>query len=172
MLLFKDASANKGGVTSSSLEVMAALVLHDDEFTAHMSCGSGTGGSGGEAGGGGGAAAITHDRPAFYRRYVEEVQATVEHNAALEFEVLWKEHTRTGTKITTLSDQLSIKITELSTRIENSEALWSNANLRAIVLRSAIPMTLSALLGGPDAVLKRLPASYQKALFGSRMASR
>ncbi|KAJ2418558.1 NAD-dependent glutamate dehydrogenase, partial [Coemansia sp. RSA 2524] len=30
--LFKDASANKGGVTSSSLEVLAALSLTDDEF--------------------------------------------------------------------------------------------------------------------------------------------
>lgn len=36
VVLFKDASANKGGVTSSSLEVLAALVLTDDEFRAHM----------------------------------------------------------------------------------------------------------------------------------------
>jgi hypothetical protein len=34
--MFKDASANKGGVTSSSLEVLAALVLTDDEFRSHM----------------------------------------------------------------------------------------------------------------------------------------
>ena len=32
IFLFKDASANKGGVTSSSLEVMAAIVLDDVEF--------------------------------------------------------------------------------------------------------------------------------------------
>lgn len=29
IILFKDASANKGGVTSSSLEVMAAMALND-----------------------------------------------------------------------------------------------------------------------------------------------
>lgn len=29
VILFKDASANKGGVTSSSLEVMAAMALND-----------------------------------------------------------------------------------------------------------------------------------------------
>ena len=32
VILFMDASANKGGVTSSSLEVMAAIVLDDVEF--------------------------------------------------------------------------------------------------------------------------------------------
>ena len=36
VVVFKDASANKGGVTSSSLEVLAALVLTDDEFQSHM----------------------------------------------------------------------------------------------------------------------------------------
>ncbi len=36
VVMFKDASANKGGVTSSSLEVLAALVLTDEEFRAHM----------------------------------------------------------------------------------------------------------------------------------------
>lgn len=32
MMLFKDASTNKGGVTSSSLEVLAALAVPDSEF--------------------------------------------------------------------------------------------------------------------------------------------
>ena len=36
MLLFKDASTNKGGVTSSSLEVMATLCLNDQEFEKFM----------------------------------------------------------------------------------------------------------------------------------------
>jgi glutamate dehydrogenase len=36
VVVFKDASANKGGVTSSSLEVLAALTLTDDEFRTHM----------------------------------------------------------------------------------------------------------------------------------------
>jgi glutamate dehydrogenase len=33
VIIFKDASANKGGVTSSSLEVLAALALNDVEFS-------------------------------------------------------------------------------------------------------------------------------------------
>ena len=36
VLIFKDASANKGGVTSSSLEVLAALAFTDEEFHEHM----------------------------------------------------------------------------------------------------------------------------------------
>jgi len=35
-VLFKDASTNKGGVTSSSLEVLAALSYEDAEFAEHM----------------------------------------------------------------------------------------------------------------------------------------
>lgn len=37
VVIIKDASANKGGVTSSSLEVFAALSLNDSEFEEHMS---------------------------------------------------------------------------------------------------------------------------------------
>jgi glutamate dehydrogenase len=33
ILLFKDASTNKGGVTSSSLEVLAGLAMDDIEFS-------------------------------------------------------------------------------------------------------------------------------------------
>jgi glutamate dehydrogenase len=35
-ILFKDASTNKGGVTSSSLEVLAALSFDDESFKEHM----------------------------------------------------------------------------------------------------------------------------------------
>lgn len=36
VILFKDASANKGGVTSSSFEVMAAMSLNDADFSKCM----------------------------------------------------------------------------------------------------------------------------------------
>jgi len=39
-VLFKDASTNKGGVTSSSLEVLAALSFSDTEFAEHMAADS------------------------------------------------------------------------------------------------------------------------------------
>jgi hypothetical protein len=34
--------------------------------------------------------------PAFYKAYVQEVQAIIDANARLEFEALWSEHIRTG----------------------------------------------------------------------------
>lgn len=39
VVLLKDSSANKGGVTSSSLEVLAALAMRDDEYQLHMCTG-------------------------------------------------------------------------------------------------------------------------------------
>jgi glutamate dehydrogenase len=179
VVLVKDSSANKGGVTSSSLEVLAALALTDAEFSAHMCIPAATrspvtGGSSTpapvvEAHGGHG---LPDNLPAFYRRYVAEVQRIIEANAALEFECLWREHDRTGTPYTLLSDQLSSKITALSTKIEASDSLWGNTALRGLVLRDALPKTLTELVGGYDVVLGRLPENYLRALFGSRLASR
>jgi glutamate dehydrogenase len=110
--------------------------------------------------------------PPFYTRYVAEVQRIIEANAALEFECLWREHDRTATPYTLLSDQLSSKITALSTKIEASDSLWGNTALRGLVLRDALPKTLTELVGGYDVVLGRLPENYLRALFGSRLASR
>merc|ERR1719262_1598718 len=55
-ILYKDASANKGGVTSSSLEVLASLSFDDQGFIENMCVGAdGT-------------------VPEFYKTYVKEVQ--------------------------------------------------------------------------------------------------
>lgn len=71
-----------------------------------------------------------------------------------------------------LSDKLSVKITQLSARIEESESLWSNESLRVVTLRDAIPKTLATLVGTTEDVILRLPENYLRALFGSRLASR
>jgi glutamate dehydrogenase len=65
VLVFKDASANKGGVTSSSLEVLAALAFTDSEFLEHMQ--------------------VREKTPQFYAEYVKAVQQIIEKNAELEF---------------------------------------------------------------------------------------
>jgi glutamate dehydrogenase len=41
VIIFKDASANKGGVTSSSMEVLASLSLSDEEHQKHMCANNG-----------------------------------------------------------------------------------------------------------------------------------
>jgi len=117
-------------------------------------------------------ALAVHIHPPFPSALAAALAVAIETNAKLEFECLWAEHTRTRTPISTLSDQLSTKITDLSTRIEQSDSLWGNVTLRTRILREAIPASLAKLVGGADVAIARLPVNYLRALFGSRLASR
>ncbi len=78
----------KGGVTSSSLEVLSALALSDEEFLRDM-CVDAEG-----------------RIPEFRGKYVEEVIRRIELNATLEFQCLWREHEKTGQHLTILSNKL------------------------------------------------------------------
>ncbi|KAJ3222009.1 NAD-dependent glutamate dehydrogenase [Clydaea vesicula] len=149
---FKDASANKGGVTSSSLEVLAALSFTDEEFAEHMMVKDGA------------------HPPAFYTEYVKEVHHIIERNAELEFECIWKEADRTGKPKSNLSDLLSYAILQLNAEIQTT-TLWDNVELRRIVLTEAFPNLLLEKLG-LETLLKRVPENYVKAIFGSYLASR
>ncbi|KAJ1560574.1 NAD-dependent glutamate dehydrogenase, partial [Cladochytrium tenue] len=151
VVVFKDASANKGGVTSSSLEVLAALAFTDDEFHEHMQV------HGGRV-------------PAFYADYVRAVQAVIERNAELEFECLWREGLRTGRARSLLSDELSLGIVRLNEELQGT-TLWDNVPLRRLILQEALPALLVEKLG-LDTLLKRIPESYIRAIFGSYLASR
>ncbi|KAI8881162.1 NAD-dependent glutamate dehydrogenase [Backusella circina FSU 941] len=151
VVIFKDASANKGGVTSSSLEVLAALAFNDAEFEEHMCVKKG------------------QPIPAFYGAYVKEVQNIIERNASLEFEALWREHNKTKTAISILSDDLSTAIVQLNEQLQ-STGLWNNHALRDQVLRRAFPKLLLDTLG-METLLKRIPENYVKAIFGATLAS-
>ncbi|KAJ3083608.1 NAD-dependent glutamate dehydrogenase [Quaeritorhiza haematococci] len=151
-IIFKDASANKGGVTSSSLEVLAALAFTDEEFQEHMQ---------------------VHDPthpPAFYADYIKAVHATIERNAELEFEAIWREAERTSRPKAILSDQLSFAIIKLNEELQHT-TLWDNVPLRKVVLSEAFPKLLLDKLG-LEVLLKRIPESYVKAIFGGFLASR
>ncbi|KAI8377565.1 Glutamate/Leucine/Phenylalanine/Valine dehydrogenase-domain-containing protein [Radiomyces spectabilis] len=150
VVIFKDASANKGGVTSSSLEVLAALAFNDAEFDQHMSVKNGV-------------------VPEFYEAYVKEVQRIIEHNAAVEFDALWREHTKTKQPISVLSDELSTAIVQLNEQLQNT-GLWDNVALRRSVLERAFPKLLLDKIG-LDTLLQRVPESYVKAIFGAYLAS-
>jgi glutamate dehydrogenase len=151
VVIFKDASANKGGVTSSSLEVLAALAFNDAEFEEHMCVKEG------------------HPIPEFYSAYVKEVQNIIERNASLEFEALWREHKKTKTAISILSDDVSTAIVQLNEQLQ-STGLWNNQALRDRVLCRAFPKLLLDKLG-MDTLLKRVPENYVKAIFGATLAS-
>ncbi|KAI9467858.1 Glutamate/Leucine/Phenylalanine/Valine dehydrogenase-domain-containing protein [Zychaea mexicana] len=150
VVIFKDASANKGGVTSSSLEVLAALAFNDAEFAEHMCVKDG-------------------QAPAFYQAYVQEVQQIIERNARIEFEALWREHQKSNLPISILSDELSTSIVQLNEQLQNT-TLWDNLQLREAVLSSAFPKLLLDKLG-LETLVKRVPESYVKAIFGAYLAS-
>jgi len=152
VVLFKDSSANKGGVTSSSLEVLAGLGLSTQEYLDLM--------------------IFKNGKPSeFYQNYVKDIQAIITENAGAEFQCIWKEHARLqGTKPrTTISDELSLKLNHLQAELESAD-LFDDTSSRKGVMRRAIPKTLVAKIG-LDTVLERLPITYQKALFSSWVAS-
>lgn len=153
VILFKDASANKGGVTSSSLEVLAALAMTDAEFAEHMQVD-----------------AVTGKKPQFYVDYVKEVQDRIDLNAQREFECIWNEKQLHGGYYSVISNQLSERITDLSVKIQDS-TLWSNDKLRQTIFETAFPSILVKKIGREE-LLRRLPESYTRALFASQVASR
>ncbi|KAK0630569.1 NAD-specific glutamate dehydrogenase [Bombardia bombarda] len=151
-IVYKDASANKGGVTSSSLEVLASLSFDDEGFVTHM-CHDARG-----------------NAPAFYQAYVKEVQKKICENARLEFEAIWREHEQTNIPRSILSDKLSLAITTLDEELQHSE-LWENEKIRRSVLADALPNLLIEKIG-LDTIIQRVPDPYLRAIFGSFLASR
>lgn len=153
VVLFKDSSANKGGVTSSSLEVLAGLALNTEEYLDLM--------------------IFKDGKPSqFYQNYVRDIQAKISENAAAEFNCIWKEHTRlSGSKPrTVISDELSSTLNNLQAELESSD-LFDDVPSRKGVMKKAIPKTLVDTVG-LDELLKRLPEPYQRAIFSSWVASR
>lgn len=151
-VVFKDASANKGGVTSSSLEVLASLSFDDAGFVENM----------------------CHNRqgvaPQFYQDYVKAVQETICNNARLEFEAIWREHEETGVPRSILSDKLSEAITKLDEELQQSD-LWANEKIRRAILNDALPKLLIEKIG-LDTIIERVPNAYLRSIFGSYLASR
>ena len=110
------------------------------------------------------------DIPAFYNRYVSNVQKIIEENARLEFEAIWREHARTKKPRCVLSDELSLEIIKLDEELQQTN-LWDNVSLRKIIMEEALPNTLLEQLG-LETILERVPVPYLKAIFGSYLASR
>jgi len=159
VILYKDASTNKGGVTSSSLEVLASLCMNDDEHKSLMQT---------EVKEKANARAVTTSP--FYDKYVDEIIDIVEENARLEFEAVHKYAEATGMHRCKTTDKLSDDINTLNTACQNSE-LWNNDKVRHKVLSRAIPKALQDELG-LDTIIERLPDPYLKAVFGYYIASR
>jgi len=151
VIVIKDSSTNKGGVTSSSLEVFASLALSDSEFREHM-C---------EKGG---------KKPPFRGAYINEVLSTIKKNARAEFDLLWKEHEEKGVPFTVLSNRVSEKINKITDAVRASD-LTDNRDLVRVVVEEYAPRVLAALVG-IDTILKRVPDTYIRAIVATRIATR
>jgi len=150
--LYKDASTNKGGVTSSSLEVLAALALPEEKFASGMTV------------------TDLDNLPEFYDSYTKDICNIVENNADLEFECIHKEFLRTGQPRWLLTDIVSAKINELVQEINKSD-LYNDEKLRELVLKRSVPPTLQAECS-MDEIVSNAPESYIKAIFSTYIASR
>ena len=75
---------------------------------------------------------VTNDDspPAFYRKYVAEVQARIKSNAEFEFEKLWQ--LKEGEPLSMASDSLSQHIIKLKDAIQAS-SLFEDEQLRRVV---------------------------------------
>jgi glutamate dehydrogenase len=151
VVVFKDSSTNKGGVISSSLEVLTGLALTDEEYQRFMIVPKG--------------GAV----PAFRARYIEQVLDIIRRRADLEFELLWKTHAATGIPYAELSEAVSERINTITGSIEDS-ALFDSETVRASAFRLHVPAVLVETIGMP-AILARLPVSYQRAIFARAVAS-
>jgi glutamate dehydrogenase len=153
VILIKDSSANKGGVTCSSLEVLSGLSLSDAEHTELM------------------CVKDAANPPPFYTKFVQEAMATIERNATREFECLWAEKLRGAHngRMTTISDQLSLKIVDIRRFIAESD-LYSDVHLKRYVLHHYFPQSLKEKVS-LDVILDRVPQTYLKAIFAIWIAS-
>jgi len=149
--IYKDASANKGGVTSSSLEVFVSLALTDDEYEKHM--------------------CVKNNKvPHFREKYVDEILQIIRSNADLEYRAIEKEHKDTGTPRVFITDQLSDKINDITDSIYASD-LYKDSDIFKNVISDYCPQVLLDLVGW-DELLLRVPAAYMNAIFASRLASK
>ncbi|KEG08275.1 glutamate dehydrogenase [Trypanosoma grayi] len=152
VVLIKDASANKGGVTSSSLEVYAGLALSDEEHARYM------------------CAASSETVPEFYKDYVKDIITRIENNAQREFEAIWRDHElHPGMAKTLIADALSEKNVKMRANILASD-VFKNQELMRYILLQYTPKTLLSVVP-LEVLMERVPVGYQQAICAMWLAS-
>ncbi len=145
LLVIKDSSANKGGVICSSYEVLAGLVLDDEEFL--------------------------RIKPAFVAGVQEIIRSRAEAEAKALFSA-WKR--RAGhVRLSDLSQQLSIEINRVSGLIEPLITDHLDvADLQATWSRHLDGHCPPALLAFRDRFKTHIPREHRSAILAKRLASR
>jgi len=156
--VFKDASTNKGGVCSSSLEVLAALALPDADHQELMTFNP----------------TESVEPPLFYSTYVQEILDVIRENAKAEFKAIWDINQKHGTPKVQCTKTLSVKINQMCDSIQEHFRSGMSADEKAKLIRAVlskgVPPVLLARLGA-EGVLQRVPENYVGALVGAWVAS-
>ena len=150
--LFRDASANKGGVTSSSMEVLAALSMDSSEHDVLLTIPAGS-----------------TEPPEFYKEYVRVIGAMIRRNARLEFKAIWTANQKLGTPKVELTKIISQKINSLADYI--SEVLDMTSPLARKILRRALPNILLNQCTF-ERMIEHIPQNYLRAVAATWVASR
>lgn len=150
-IIYKDASANKGGVTSSSLEVFASLALTDEQYQELLCVHKGK-------------------SSPFREKYVQQVLDIIRKNAVDEFNVIWEAHEKKGIKRPILTDIVGKKINDMTDQIQASD-LFDNEKLRKKVISNHCPQILLETVGFKQ-IMTNVPENYLQAIFASHLASR
>lgn len=143
VLIIKDSSANKGGVITSSFEVICGLVLSDEEFLFH--------------------------KP----QLVKEVLAHVEKCALREAQALLKMHQDTGMFLTEISDQISEKINLYTYQIlDELDPLALSTDIHDPLIRCFLnycPATLRQKF--TEKLMSEIPEHHKKAIISCQVGS-
>ncbi|HOV39436.1 MAG TPA: NAD-glutamate dehydrogenase [Spirochaetales bacterium] len=150
VVVLKDASTNKGGVTSSSFEVYASLAFTDDEFDQHLRVQDG-------------------NNPLFRQAYVDAIIQRIKENARLEFELLWKEWKQTGTPLTVLSNRVSEKINKITDAVRESSLVQNSKIVQKVIEIYTLAPLLELL--GVERILERVPSPYIAAITATKIAT-
>lgn len=152
VVIVKDSSANKGGVTSSSIEVLTALSLSEEEHAANMCVKDGK-------------------FPDFYQNMVKEIVQRIRYNATREFEAISVEVAKGkfDRHRSEIADELSRRIVKMRSQIMASE-MYEDERFRRFVLTKYVP-TLIQKLVGIDNVIARVPENYLRSCFATWLAS-
>lgn len=143
VLVFKDSSANKGGVTCSSFEVLCSLTLSDEEFLAHK------------------------------ETLVREILERIQECASQEATLLLSTYQISGRFLTELSDVLSQKIHHFTDALLDYMAPMpfptDPLDPWVLCLKAYCLPTLRHLYF--DRILERLPQQHKKAIVARYIAS-
>merc|ERR1712150_116787 len=156
--LFKDASTNKGGVCSSSLEVLSALALPEEDHAKLMAYDP----------------ARDLQPPEFYATYAQQIQAIIIENAQHEFKAIWNYNQQEGVHKVVGTRKLSIKINQMSDSIQDQLRSGMTEKeksqlIRTVLQKSVPPVLLKHL--GVEGILARVPENYIGAMVAAWVAA-